>query len=137
MDDTSITMKSLAACINQKNINTPYQQIFLGSNENKQENACTNADLLNALQEIASLDFDPNEKSYPFSARMQSDMHNQLIEHLRKEITHPDIAWLLHDLFWTNNRKPEHAKSAAEYACKSAHSLHRTRPQGSYCRREW
>ena len=127
MDDISTNMKSLATFINQKSVDTPYQQIFLRSNENEKKDACTNVDLLNTLQEIVALDFDPNEKSYPFSARMQSDMHNQLIEHLRKEITHPDIAWLLHDLFWTTNRKSEHAKSAAEYACKSAAILDRTK----------
>jgi hypothetical protein len=90
MDLTSRNIKSLAALINQKNGNTPYQQIFLDSNENEQKNACSNFGLLNALQEIISLNFNPSQKFYPFSAKMESGIHKQLIEQLLKEVTFYD-----------------------------------------------
>lgn len=119
-------MKKLAEFINQQENNLTYTEIHRILKQNSKEISVENEDSFDAFLNITALHFDPINQSYPFSLKIQENGHIELINQLREKIEHPDTAWLLHDLFWTYNRNnPENARLAAEYACKSAHSLHK------------
>ena len=78
---------------------------------------------LNLILDIMALNFDPDNLSYPFSVKLKENAHIELIDQMCTQVDHPDVSWLLHDLFWTQQRNPVNAKLASEYACKSANSL--------------
>ena len=118
-------MKNLSIFINKQENNLPYTEIYRILKQEEKRVATDSADSFEVLLHITALQFDPTNLSYPFSAKIENSTHVELINQLRGNIEHPDTAWLLHDLFWTNNRKnPECAGLAAESACKSAHALH-------------
>lgn len=117
-------MNNLSNFINQQENNLTYREIYRILKQEEKNVITDNADSLDLLLHITAFDFDPANLSYPFSAKIEKNTHVELISQLRGTIEHPDTAWLLHDVFWTNNRKnPEYAGLAAEYACKSAHAL--------------
>jgi hypothetical protein len=123
MEGTQINIKSLASLINRQEHSIPYHEMLMLLDKENQAEISSDIDGLNALLDILVLRFDPREKSYPFSSKIQSAFHHEFIEQLLEEVTHPDVVWLLRDLFWTNHRQPENAKIAAEHACKSANAL--------------
>ena len=113
----------LAALINKQPKDLTYEEIYKQLKLNRTATESANDSSLNLFLDITALHFDPDNQSYPFSIKLKEKAHIELIDHMRSHIDHPDVSWLLHDLFWTQHRNPENARLASEYACKSANSL--------------
>lgn len=113
----------IADIINNLPKDLTYEEIYNQLKLNHIATRLANDNSLNLFLDITALHFDPDKQSYPFSVKLKENAHVELIDQMRSHIDHPDISWLLHDLFWTQQRKPENARLASEHACKSATSL--------------
>ena len=113
----------IADLINNLPQDLTYEEIYHQLKLNRTATNSADESSLNLFLDITALHFDPNNQSYPFSVKLKENAHIELIDQMRSHVDHPDVSWLLHDLFWTQQRKPENARLASEYACKSANSL--------------
>lgn len=113
--------------INKQPKDLTYEEIYRRLKLNHTATDSADESSLSLFLDITALHFDPDKQSYPFSVKLKENAHLELIDQMRSHIEHPDVSWLLHDLFWTHQRKPENARIASEYACKSANSLDPTK----------
>lgn len=113
--------------INKQAKELTYEEVYVHLRNNPLEVAAEYTTSVNLFLDLAALKFDPSNHSYPFSEKIQSIAHAEMIEQIRPHIEHPDTAWLMHDFHWTQRRKPEYAGLAAEQACKSAVTLDPTK----------
>ena len=113
----------IADLINNQPKDLTYEEIYTHLKLNHEAINSSDDGFLNFFLDITSMRFDPDEQSYPFSVKIKENAQLELIDQIRIHIDHPDVSWLLHDLFWTHHRNSDNARLASEYACKSAKSL--------------